>query len=136
AIRQDLGKTDLPILAMTAHAVSEERDKCFQIGMNDHIAKPINRNTLFLALSNWIGETAERQSGKQAAGVDRFAAAPQESYRSQQRSHTPDPLTQLLAEAERGESPAGMDFAEGLQRVEGPVSPLHSVVSVPYPRSG
>ncbi|MDU9050167.1 MAG: cache domain-containing protein [Candidatus Electrothrix sp. Rat3] len=120
-IRQELGKTDLPILAMTAHAVSEERDKCFRIGMNDHIAKPINRNTLFVALSNWIGETAERhtgkQAGKQAAGVNRLAAAPQESHRSQ--SHTSDPLRQLIAEAERGEAPTGMDFSGGLQRVEG-----------------
>jgi signal transduction histidine kinase/CheY-like chemotaxis protein len=124
-IRQELGKTDLPILAMTAHAVSEERDKCFRIGMNDHIAKPINRNTLFVALSNWIGETAERhtgkqagkQAGKQVAGVNRLAAAPQESHRSQ--SHTSDPLRQLIAEAERGEAPTGMDFSGGLQRVEG-----------------
>ncbi|RWX43430.1 Signal transduction histidine kinase [Candidatus Electrothrix aarhusensis] len=117
-IRQDLGKTDLPILAMTAHAVSEERDKCFRIGMNDHIAKPINRNTLFLALSNWIGETAQRQSEKQAADIDLFAVAPQESHRSH-RSHPHDPLRQLLAEAERGEAPTGIDFAGGLQRVEG-----------------
>ena len=107
-IRQDLGKTDLPILAMTAHAVSEERDKCFRIGMNDHIAKPINRNTLFLALSNWIGETAKRHNEKQAADVNQLAIA-----------QTPYPLTQLLAEAERGEAPTGIDFAGGLQRVEG-----------------
>ncbi|MCI5165857.1 MAG: sensor histidine kinase, partial [Candidatus Electrothrix sp. GM3_4] len=118
AIRHDLGKTDLPILAMTAHAVSEERDKCFRIGMNDHIAKPINRNILFLALSNWIGETAERQSGKQVADVNisQLAIAPKESHTQR---HTPDPLKQLLAEAERGESPAGIDFAGGLERVEG-----------------
>jgi signal transduction histidine kinase/CheY-like chemotaxis protein len=114
AIRQDLGKTDLPILAMTAHAVSEERDKCFQIGMNDHIAKPINRKILFLALSKWIGEAAERQRGKQAADVD----ISQLAVASRER-HTLDPLKQLLAEAERGESPAGIDFAGGLQRVEG-----------------
>jgi len=115
AIRQDLGKTDLPILAMTAHAVSEERDKCFRIGMNDHIAKPINRNTLFLALSNWIGETAERHSEKQTGDVGRLAAASREDH----RIHIHNPLTQLLAEAERGEAPAGINFAGGLQRVEG-----------------
>ncbi|WP_339135012.1 MAG: cache domain-containing protein [Candidatus Electrothrix sp. GW3-4] len=114
AIRQDLGKTDLPILAMTAHAVSEERDKCFQIGMNDHIAKPINRNNLFLALSKWVGETAGRHnSGKQDAEAGQLSAP------SLQERNIVDPLQQLLAEAERGEAPAGIDFAEGLQRVEG-----------------
>jgi CheY-like chemotaxis protein len=115
-IRQDLGKTDLPILAMTAHAVSEERDKCFRLGMNDHIAKPINRNTLFLALSNWVGETADRRSEKQTAeaDIDRLAAVPHKN-----ESASPDPLKQLLAEEKSGDIPVGIKFSEGLQRVEG-----------------
>ncbi|MBS1132184.1 MAG: sensor hybrid histidine kinase, partial [Proteobacteria bacterium] len=32
---------ELPIIAQTAHAFSEERQKCFAVGMVDHIAKPI-----------------------------------------------------------------------------------------------
>ncbi|CAK8724642.1 histidine kinase [Candidatus Electrothrix laxa] len=115
AIRHDLGKTDLPILAMTAHAVSEERDKCFRIGMNDHIAKPINRNTLFLALSNWIGETAGRHNKKHTADIDQLVIAQQESH----SNHTHDILRQIITEAEKGEAPTGIDFTGGLQRVEG-----------------
>ncbi|HEX4599483.1 MAG TPA: response regulator [Burkholderiaceae bacterium] len=37
---------DLPIVAQTAHAFAEERDKCFEAGMVDHLVKPIDRNEL------------------------------------------------------------------------------------------
>ena len=59
-IRQELGRHSLPILAMTAHAVSEERDKCFRMGMDDHIAKPVSRRSLFAALNCWIRERPVR----------------------------------------------------------------------------
>ncbi|MCE3262666.1 MAG: hypothetical protein K0R43_1745 [Pseudoduganella sp.] len=45
---------DLPILAMTAHAMPEDQAKSLQAGMNDHITKPIDPNVLFSALLKWI----------------------------------------------------------------------------------
>ncbi len=45
-IRQDGRFADLPIIALTAHAMAEERHRCIEAGMDDHISKPINPREL------------------------------------------------------------------------------------------
>lgn len=42
-----------PIIAMTAHAMKEDREKCLQVGMDDYIAKPIRQVNLFAILNKW-----------------------------------------------------------------------------------
>ncbi|AQU99979.2 response regulator [Desulfococcus multivorans] len=44
----------IPIVAMTAHALTGDREKCIEAGMNEHIAKPIDPETLFSVLIKWI----------------------------------------------------------------------------------
>ncbi len=68
-LRADPAFARLPIIAMTAHAISEEREACARAGMNDHIAKPIEVNKLFQVLEHWAGEkrmTAEQNPGTPA----------------------------------------------------------------------
>ena len=53
AIRSDPRFASLPIVAMTAHAMSGDRDKCLAVGMNDHISKPFNPEELFRMVEHW-----------------------------------------------------------------------------------
>ena len=59
AIREK-GFTDVPIVALTAHAMKGEREKCISHGMNDYITKPIKREVVFEKISTWV---LERKSG-------------------------------------------------------------------------
>ena len=54
AIRQLPGGARLPILAMTANAFREDRQKCLAAGMNDHIGKPIEPDELYRRMLHWL----------------------------------------------------------------------------------
>ena len=54
AIRSDERFGDIPIVAMTASAMSGDREACLEAGMNDHIAKPIEPKVLYHTLVKWI----------------------------------------------------------------------------------
>jgi two-component system, sensor histidine kinase and response regulator len=52
-LRADSRFSALPIIAMTAHALVEERERCLAAGMNDHVTKPIDPDVLFATLARW-----------------------------------------------------------------------------------
>ena len=49
----------IPIIAMTAHAMESDREKCLQSGMNDYVPKPVNRQKLLDTVARWLGEHAD-----------------------------------------------------------------------------
>ena len=44
----------IPIIAVTANAMKEDRDKCIQAGMNDYLPKPIKREAVFDMIEKWV----------------------------------------------------------------------------------
>jgi signal transduction histidine kinase/DNA-binding response OmpR family regulator/streptogramin lyase len=55
-ILRQKGFKKLPIIAMTADVMKEDRQKCFDAGMDDYIAKPIRRDTVFQMVKKWAME--------------------------------------------------------------------------------
>jgi len=53
-LREDDSLKTLPIIAMTAYVMAEDKKRCLDAGMNDHVTKPIDPRSLFESLIKWI----------------------------------------------------------------------------------
>ena len=91
---------ELPIIAMTAHAMAGDREKSLKIGMQDHLTKPINPQELFIALAQWVAP-GERELPE---GFDTETGK----------------VSEILTEdVDLPESMVGFNMEEGLQRIGG-----------------
>jgi CheY-like chemotaxis protein len=102
-IRKDKHFKDLPIIAMTAHAMAGDEDKSLQAGMNGHVTKPIDPEQLFSTLQKWIKPSEKRVQDQQPE-------VPVEQSESDKAAP---------AEDEFPESLSGFDLADGLKRLQG-----------------
>jgi len=102
-IRKDNRFKELPIIAMTAHAMAGDEDKSLESGMNGHVTKPIDPDQLFATLQKWIKPAAERTAVQKLPVLD----AP------------PKPGQAVPDGDELPESLPGFDLAAGLSRLMG-----------------
>ena len=61
ALRARHSPETLPIIGVTADAFADERARCYEAGMNDHVAKPFEPDRLASALAYWSGRSGERK---------------------------------------------------------------------------
>jgi two-component system, sensor histidine kinase and response regulator len=109
-LRSDPGFRDLPIIAMTAHAMTGDHEKSIAAGMNDHATKPIDPAQLLATLAKWLVARETTPSGeKQPAAVAEKAAG----------EASGDSVATSPVEPAFPETLPGFDLAEGLQRLQG-----------------
>jgi len=94
---------NVPIIAMTAHAMAGDEDKSLEAGMNGHVAKPIDPDQLFSTLQKWIKPSEKRVQVKQPE-------VPLERSESDKAVPAEDELPQSLP---------GFDLPAGLERLRG-----------------
>ncbi len=70
-IREDVRFADLPIIAMTANAMSGDAEACLQAGMNAHLAKPIEPEVMYRELCRWVQRKKSSLPVKKEAGAER-----------------------------------------------------------------
>jgi HPt (histidine-containing phosphotransfer) domain-containing protein len=77
-IRRRRGARPLPIVAMTAHALPEDRERCLAAGMDDYLPKPARREDVAQMLERWLVRPAPWSGGDPGAGKgSREASAPE-----------------------------------------------------------
>ncbi len=72
-LRKDPRYDELPIIAMTAHALSEIRERCLNEGMQDYITKPVDPEKLYATLVRWMGKAMPARA---ASVADELAPLP------------------------------------------------------------
>jgi len=60
-IRENMKYQNLPILAMTANTMEGDKEKALEAGMNDHIAKPIDPDTMLMTIAKWATSNVKAQ---------------------------------------------------------------------------
>ncbi|MFR3494883.1 MAG: response regulator [Blautia sp.] len=65
----DDARADIPIVAMTANAFEEDRQKALESGMNAHVSKPVDMNMLFAVTTQILKNESESRYGRAVYGA-------------------------------------------------------------------
>jgi two-component system sensor histidine kinase/response regulator len=112
-LRADARLATLPIIAMTAHATMEERQRCLAAGMNDHISKPIDPGNLFETVGRYYKPAPDNTLPASAAVL------PLPGDKGQGQAERSDPVAPGREPGPELPHVEGLDMKDGLTRVAG-----------------
>lgn len=107
AIEAERGLPRLPIIAMTANAMAEDRQKCLDSGMDDYLSKPVDRKLLLQTMLKWLDRARDAGGGAEVSEARLPAAA----------AAAPEPARQ--DGADRGKPALDMEIVQDLQEMMG-----------------
>ncbi|MDB5847892.1 MAG: domain S-box [Rhodoferax sp.] len=121
-LRQNPAYAELPIIAMTANAMSSDRERVLAVGMNDHITKPLDVTTMFATIAKWA---KPRQQAEDADPVDHASGGTEAvvdvaSALQARRTRTAGPGAQAAQDASMADLP-GIQVRAGLRVMSGNV---------------
>ena len=137
-LRSEAGDKRIPIVAMTAHAMPGDRERCLRAGMDDYLSKPLEAATLDAVLARWVPQVggssrqphADRQNANGGAPPDNGPLDPQALARLRRAlgpdgafnrvvesfaAHTPPRLQQLREALEAGDATTVKAVAHSLK---------------------
>jgi len=133
--KSDVLNHDIPIIAMTAHAMAGDSDQCYNAGMNDYLTKPVIPDALATALQKWLPSKEETPIDDRPPEPDTDSQAvpllifDEETFRVRMMDDTglmkmiieatlkaiPQQLEELKDHIDLGDLPAALNTAHGIK---------------------
>jgi signal transduction histidine kinase/DNA-binding response OmpR family regulator/HPt (histidine-containing phosphotransfer) domain-containing protein len=108
-IRRTWPAEELPVIAITAHAFAAEQQRCLEVGMNDHVSKPVDPEQLIRTLNRWL------KPGREGIMADREATSP-------------SAIEPVLPDGQLPDRLGPFDVAAALRRVNGKAPLLRKLI--------
>jgi len=107
-------KKPTPVIALTAHVMSGDRERCLNTGMDDYLGKPLQQKQLLAVLEKWVPEAGQEQVASTGMIADKSSATSREkrfdpavfvNYQRMQQSGRPDIVVEIIHSYLRGARP-------------------------------